>query len=89
MFILGIIAALMMALGTAITISGIALLVHSARHIAILYSKWQGFNISAYWTLGIMLIGGIVLTIVGLLMYQSVEIPKRWVLTFWSLKIVP
>ncbi|HGJ5866727.1 nickel/cobalt transporter [Arsenophonus nasoniae] len=72
----GIIAALMMALGTAITISGIALLVHSARHLAIRYSKWQGFNISAYWTLGIMLIGGIVLTIVGLLMYQSVEIPK-------------
>lgn len=72
----GIIAALMMALGTAITISGIALLVHSARHLAIRYSKWQGFNVNPYWSLGIMLIGGIVLVIAGLLMFQSVEIPQ-------------
>ena len=72
----GIIASLMMALGTALTISVIALLVHSARHLAIRYSKWQGFKISPYWTLGIMLFGGIVLAIVGLLMYQGVEIPQ-------------
>nr|WP_304187598.1 nickel/cobalt transporter [Hafnia alvei] len=67
----GILAAMAMAAGTALTISGIALLVHVARQIVVRWAIERGRSFSPYWGLLLMFIGGALLIFIGLLMYQS------------------
>ncbi|MDN6832673.1 MAG: nickel transporter, partial [Enterobacterales bacterium] len=67
----GILAAMAMAAGTALTISGIALLVHVVRQIVVSWAIERGRRFSPYWGLLLMFIGGALLIFIGLLMYQS------------------
>lgn len=70
----GIFSALAMALGTAITLSGLALLVHGCRNVAIKLSKhraplvWQQVGWSS-----LALVGGIILVVAAILMWFSAE----------------
>ncbi|RDA61289.1 nickel transporter [Hafnia paralvei] len=70
-YLWGVLAAMAMAAGTALTISGIAFLVHIARKIVERWAIQRGRNFSPYWRLALMLSGGVLLILIGLLMYQS------------------
>lgn len=70
----GIIAAMAMALGTALTICTIAIFVYFLRDTAMYLAKKQGFTFSAYWGIIIGFCAGLVFILLGLLMYQSLAI---------------
>ncbi|MEQ4693764.1 nickel/cobalt transporter [Providencia manganoxydans] len=67
----GILAALAMAVGTALTICAIALFVYSMRNVATQMAKSKGFTWSPYWGIAISLCAGVIFILLGLLMYQS------------------
>ncbi|MBP6120790.1 MULTISPECIES: nickel/cobalt transporter [Providencia] len=67
----GIIAALAMAAGTAMTICGIAIFVHFMRYSAFKFSQSNGIRLHPYWHVGLKLFAGIIFILMGLLMYQS------------------
>ncbi|MCS3431998.1 nickel/cobalt transporter [Klebsiella sp. BIGb0407] len=70
----GVVSALAMALGTAITLSGLALLVHSCRNLAIRLSKnrpplvWQQVGWSS-----LALAGGVILVVAAVVMWLSAQ----------------
>lgn len=70
----GILSALAMALGTAITLSGLALLVHGCRNLAIRLSKnsspilWQQIGWSSF-----ALAGGVILVVAAVVMWLSAQ----------------
>lgn len=67
----GILAALAMAVGTALTICAIALFVYSMRGVATQIAKSKGFAWSPYWGIAISLCAGMLFILLGILMYQS------------------
>ncbi|WP_369311812.1 nickel/cobalt transporter [Providencia rettgeri] len=71
MYLWGIIAALMMALGTALTISLIAVFVHLMRDNALRISRLKGIQLSPYWGISLSLIAGVLFILIGVLLYQS------------------
>ncbi len=71
----GVAAALAMSAGTAMTISGIALLVHAARGLAQRVAAQSGKKTSGYLPLLIILAGGIILIVAGVLLYQGAVPP--------------
>ena len=73
-YIWGIVAAFAMAVGTAVTICGIAIFVHFMRYSALKVSQSKGIHLNPYWRVGIKFIAGIVFILMGMLMYQSLMI---------------
>lgn len=67
----GILAALAMAVGTALTICAIALFVYCMRGVATQIAKSKGFAWSPYWGIAISLCAGLLFILLGILMYQS------------------
>lgn len=67
----GIIAALAMAAGTAITICAIAVFVHFMRYSALRMSQSKGIHLHPYWRIALRLVAGIIFILIGVLMYQS------------------
>lgn len=72
----GIFAALAMAMGTAFTISLIALFVYFMRHHAMRLTKTQGISFSPYWRALLYLCTGLIFILLGVLMYQSVMLTE-------------
>lgn len=70
----GIMAAMAMALGTALTICTIAFFVYFLRDIAVRLAQKQGFSFSPYWRIVLGLSAGLVFILLGLLMYQSLAL---------------
>ncbi|MEI9747945.1 nickel/cobalt transporter [Moellerella wisconsensis] len=70
----GIVATLVMSLGTALTISFIAIFVFYLRKTAIRLSQWQGAKFSPIWLLIVKILAGIFLICIGVLMFQSLTL---------------
>ena len=70
-YIWGIIAALAMALGTAVTICAIAIFVHFMRYNALRVAQSKGIYLHPYWRVALRLVAGIIFILMGILMYQS------------------
>ncbi|WP_237073146.1 hypothetical protein [Providencia stuartii] len=72
----GIFAALAMAMGTAFTISLIALFVYFMRHHAMRLTKTQGISFSPYCRALLYLCTGLIFILLGVLMYQSLMLTE-------------
>ncbi|HDN2512979.1 TPA: nickel/cobalt transporter [Providencia rettgeri] len=70
-YVWGIIAALMMAVGTALTICLIAVFVHLMRDNALRVSRLKGVQLSPYWVISLKIIAGVLFVLMGVLLYQS------------------
>lgn len=70
----GIVATLAMSLGTALTISFIAIFVFYLRKTAIRLAQWQGAKFSPIWLLIVKILAGIFLICIGVLMFQSLTL---------------
>lgn len=70
-YVWGMIAALMMAVGTALTICLIAVFVHLMRDNALRVSRLKGVQLSPYWVISLKIIAGVLFVLMGVLLYQS------------------
>ncbi|MFD1092034.1 nickel/cobalt transporter [Providencia vermicola] len=70
-YVWGMIAALMMAVGTALTICLIAVFVHLMRDNALRVSRLKGVQLSPYWVISLKIIAGVLFVLMGILLYQS------------------
>lgn len=72
----GVIAALAMAMGTALTICLIALFVHLMRDNAVRVSRLKGKSLSPYWAITLKILAGILFVLMGVLMLQSIGLEQ-------------
>ncbi|MEQ5730004.1 nickel/cobalt transporter [Providencia alcalifaciens] len=72
----GVIAALAMAVGTALTICLIAIFVHFMRDKAIRLSRLTGKQLSPYWGIALKIFAGVFFILMGALMLQSVGLEQ-------------
>ncbi|MGG4610132.1 nickel/cobalt transporter [Providencia sp. Me31A] len=75
-YLWGIIAALVMFVGTALTICLIAIFVHVMRDNAIRLSHLKGKTLSPYWGITLKIFAGIIFILIGVLMLQSVGLEQ-------------
>lgn len=75
-YVWGVIAALAMAVGTALTICLIAIFVHLMRDNAIRVSRLKGASFSPYWAITLKILAGILFILMGVLMLQSIGLEQ-------------
>lgn len=75
-YVWGVIAALAMAMGTALTICLIAIFVHLMRDNAVRVSRLKGKSFSPYWAITLKILAGILFILMGILMLQSIGLEQ-------------
>ncbi|GAB1438994.1 nickel/cobalt transporter [Providencia sp.] len=75
-YVWGVIAALVMSIGTALTICLIAVFVHVMRDSAIRLSRSNGKAFSPYWGITLKIFTGVLFILMGVLMLQSIGLDQ-------------
>lgn len=75
-YLWGMIAALVMSMGTALTICLIAIFVHVMRDNAVRLSRLKGKTLSPYWGVTLKTFAGVIFILIGILMLQSVGLDQ-------------